>query len=72
MYFCRESDTWQCLLCMNFADIPDNALGERRDSGLSPREKKIAERLILELYCQYEPSLHFREVVGPDVCIIIS
>lgn len=52
---------------MNFADVSDTALGERRDSGLSPREKKIAERLILELFCQYEPSLHFREVIGTEV-----
>lgn len=63
----RENDTWQCLLCMNFADIPDNVLGEKRDGEMSLKEKKIAERIVLELYCQYEPSLPFREVIGPDV-----
>jgi len=49
---------------MNFADIPEVPLNERKQNELSPKEKKIAERLILELYCQYEPSLPFREVIG--------
>lgn len=63
----RESDTWQCLLCMNFADVPNTALGDKREPGLSPKERKIAERIVLELYCQYEPSLPFRELVSPEV-----
>ncbi|XP_044735141.1 E3 ubiquitin-protein ligase TRIM33 isoform X2 [Chrysoperla carnea] len=62
----EESDTWQCLLCMNFADVPNTALGEKREPGLSPKERKIAERIVLELYCQYEPSLPFRELVSPE------
>ncbi|KAI4463544.1 transcription intermediary factor [Holotrichia oblita] len=62
----EENDTWQCLLCMNFADIPENALGEKKEGQLSLKEKKIAERLVLELYCQYEPSLPFRELISPD------
>lgn len=66
-FVCRENDTWQCLLCMNFADIPDNVLGEKKESELSPRERKIAERLVLELYCQFEPSIPFREVISADV-----
>ncbi|KAF5308881.1 hypothetical protein FQR65_LT00581 [Abscondita terminalis] len=60
----EESDTWQCLLCMNFADIPDIPVGERKGNELTPKERKIAERLILELYCQYEQSLPFREIIG--------
>lgn len=62
----EENDTWQCLLCMNFADIPDSLMSERKDGELSQREKKIAERLVLELYCQYETSLPFREIIGPE------
>lgn len=67
LFFHRESDTWQCLLCMNFADIPESTFGQRKEGELSPKEKKIAERIVLELYCQYELSLPFREVIGPEV-----
>lgn len=52
---------------MNFADIPDNVLGEKRDGELSAKERKVAERLVLELYCQYDPSIPFREIIGPEV-----
>ncbi|XP_056629753.1 E3 ubiquitin-protein ligase TRIM33-like [Diorhabda sublineata] len=62
----EENDTWQCLLCMNFADIPESILSEKKEGELSLKEKKIAERLVLELYCQYDPSLPFREVIGAD------
>lgn len=71
IYF-RENDTWQCLLCMNFADIPESIMSEKKDGELSMKEKKIAERLVLEIYCQYDPSLPFREVIGPEVKIIIT
>lgn len=60
----ETGDTWQCLLCINFADIPET---EKKDGELSLKERKKAERLVLELYCQYDPSLPFREVIGPDV-----
>ncbi|ENN72418.1 hypothetical protein HUJ04_009043 [Dendroctonus ponderosae] len=62
----EENDTWQCLLCMNFSDIPENLLHEKADQELSVRKRKIAERLVLELYCQYETSLPFREIIGPE------
>ncbi|KAL1506345.1 hypothetical protein ABEB36_005728 [Hypothenemus hampei] len=62
----EENDTWQCLLCMNFADIPENPTTDRKDGELTLRERKIAERLVLELYCQYETSLPFREIIGPE------
>lgn len=52
---------------MNFADIPESILSEKRDGELSLKERKIAERLVLELYCQYDPSLPFREIIGPEV-----
>lgn len=67
----RESDTWQCLLCINFADLPDESFGEKKDGELSAREKKILERIVLELYCQYELSLPFREVLGPEVSRVL-
>ncbi|XP_067000025.2 E3 ubiquitin-protein ligase TRIM33 [Anabrus simplex] len=66
----EESETWQCLLCTNLRDIidaPASPAGERRTRGLSTRDLKIAERVLLEIYCQYDPSLHFRELVGPEV-----
>lgn len=52
---------------MNFADIPESILAEKKEGELSLKERKIAERLVLELYCQYDPSLPFREVIGPEV-----
>lgn len=52
---------------MNFADIPDSILSEKKDGELSLKERKIAERLVLEIYCQYDPSLPFREIIGPEV-----
>ncbi|XP_063365990.1 E3 ubiquitin-protein ligase TRIM33 [Cydia amplana] len=57
-----ETETWQCLLCVNFAELPE----EPRSPGetISPREQKLMERVTLELYCQYEPSLPFREPVS--------
>lgn len=39
------------------------------EGGLSRQERKLAERLLLELYCQYDASLAFREVVNPEVRI---
>ncbi|XP_018326695.1 E3 ubiquitin-protein ligase TRIM33 [Agrilus planipennis] len=59
----EESDTWQCLLCTNIADLPP---GEIKEGELETRQRKILERIVLELYCQYEPSLPFREVIGPE------
>lgn len=67
--FLRENDTWQCLLCTNFADIPENPSNDRIDGELNLRERKVAERIVLELYCQYDPSLPFREIIGPEVKI---
>ncbi|XP_063384377.1 E3 ubiquitin-protein ligase TRIM33 [Cydia fagiglandana] len=57
-----ETETWQCLLCVNFAELAE----EPRAAGepVSPREQKLMERVTLELYCQYEPSLPFREPVS--------
>lgn len=34
---------------------------------MSVKELRIAQRIVLELYCQYEQSLPFREVVSSEV-----
>ncbi|CAH0591729.1 unnamed protein product [Chrysodeixis includens] len=59
-----ETETWQCLLCVNFAELA--AEPEPAGGGLSSRSQRLVERLTLELYCQYEASLPFREPVPPD------
>lgn len=66
--FPGESETWQCLLCTNMSSISESVtVGEKRNrQGLDPAEQTLMERILLELYCQYEPSLHFREVVSHD------
>lgn len=55
----QESETWQCLLCVNFSELPPDS--ESADGALSPRLQKIIERITLEMYCQYEISAPFRE-----------
>lgn len=57
-----ESETWQCLLCYNFADLPPEPIGEKRNVGISPLELKILQRIVLELFCQYETSMPFRHL----------
>lgn len=59
-----ETETWQCLLCVNFAELAPEP--EPAGGGLSVRSQRLVERLTLELYCQYEASLPFREPVPPD------
>ncbi|EEB19753.1 conserved hypothetical protein [Pediculus humanus corporis] len=61
-----ETETWQCLLCTDVANLvpPEQEMSKKR--GLTYNERKLAERLVLELYCQYESSLHFRELVKDD------
>lgn len=57
-----EADSWQCLLCLNFAELPADSAGP----GSPARLQRVMERITLELYCQYESSLPFREPVSPD------
>lgn len=60
-----ESETWQCLLCMAINDIPGQgpAIGDKRASpgDMGGKEFKILQRILLEMYCQYDISLPFRE-----------
>ncbi|CAK1542432.1 unnamed protein product [Leptosia nina] len=57
----EETESWQCLLCINFA-APGEEGGEAVNTGeLVGRQRRIVERITLELYCQLELSLPFRE-----------
>lgn len=62
-----ESETWQCMLCTNVLDCSDDLPGEKRPNTMSAKELRIAQRIVLELYCQYEQSLPFREIVSSEV-----
>lgn len=66
--FPDESETWQCMLCTNVLDCSDDVTSsEKRSNGMSGKELRIAQRIVLELYCQYEQSLPFREVVSSEI-----
>ncbi|CAD6991072.1 unnamed protein product [Ceratitis capitata] len=61
-----ESESWQCLLCVNLKDLANNAENTQKAPGeLSRLELQIMQRICLELYCQYEQSLQFREPEPP-------
>ncbi|XP_012287057.1 E3 ubiquitin-protein ligase TRIM33 isoform X2 [Orussus abietinus] len=65
--FPHESETWQCMLCTNILDCSDDPPNEKRPNGMTARELRIAQRIVLELYCQYEQSLPFREIVSSEI-----
>ncbi|CAL7945161.1 unnamed protein product [Xylocopa violacea] len=65
--FPDESETWQCMLCTNVLDCSDDPPGEKRPNTMNAKELRIAQRIVLELYCQYEQSLPFREVVSSEI-----
>lgn len=65
--FPDESETWQCMLCTNVLDCSDDTSNDKRSSNMSPKELRIAQRIVLELYCQYEQSLPFREIVSTEI-----
>nr|XP_050847136.1 E3 ubiquitin-protein ligase TRIM33-like isoform X1 [Vespula vulgaris]XP_050847137.1 E3 ubiquitin-protein ligase TRIM33-like isoform X1 [Vespula vulgaris] len=65
--FPDESETWQCMLCTNVLDCSDDPPGEKKPNTMSAKELRIAQRIVLELYCQYEQSLPFREIVSPEI-----
>eukprot|EP00099_Drosophila_melanogaster_P003761 NP_001163665.1 bonus, isoform B [Drosophila melanogaster] len=61
-----ESESWQCLLCVNIKELTKTEGSEKSSSGeLSALELRILQRICLELYCQYEQSLNFREPESP-------
>ena len=56
------------MLCTNVLDCSDDPpISEKKADQLSPLDLRIAQRIVLELYCQYEQSLPFRELVSPEV-----
>ncbi|XP_063989414.1 E3 ubiquitin-protein ligase TRIM33 [Diachasmimorpha longicaudata] len=65
--FPDESETWQCMLCTNVLDTSEDPPSDKRPHSMSPKELRIAQRIVLELYCQYEQSLPFREIVSPEI-----
>lgn len=61
-----ESESWQCLLCVNLKEMLSNTENSQKHPGeLSRLELQILQRICLELYCQYEQSLNFREPESP-------
>lgn len=74
--FLSETDSWQCMLCTNIMECVSLINSENNEksteSGLSLNERKVMERMLLELYCQYDPSIPFREVVNPEVSLILN
>ncbi|KAI8120751.1 E3 ubiquitin-protein ligase TRIM33 [Lucilia cuprina] len=62
-----ESESWQCLLCVNLKELASNPDNLQKNPGeLSRLELQILQRICLELFCQYEQSLHFREPEPPS------
>jgi tripartite motif-containing protein 33 len=55
------------MLCTNVLDCSDDMNSEKKSPNMNPKELRIAQRIVLELYCQYEQSLPFREVVSSEV-----
>lgn len=56
------------MLCTNVLDCSDDVpSGEKKLNDMNAKELRIAQRIVLELYCQYEQSLPFREVVSSEV-----
>lgn len=56
------------MLCTNVLDCTDDISSiEKRTNSMNTKELRIAQRIVLELYCQYEQSLPFREVVSSEV-----
>lgn len=62
-----ESESWQCLLCVNMGELANSVQIQQKPIGadLTPNELLMIQRICLELYCQYEQSLHFREPESP-------
>ncbi|XP_017048789.1 transcription intermediary factor 1-alpha isoform X4 [Drosophila ficusphila] len=61
-----ESESWQCLLCVNLKELTKAEGSDKSSTGeLSALELRILQRICLELYCQYEQSLNFREPESP-------
>lgn len=65
----NENEQWQCSLCSPI-DGEVSEVSQYKDrtkrAEFSTAELKICQRILLELYAQYDASLHFRNVVSQD------
>ncbi|KAF6216052.1 hypothetical protein GE061_000390 [Apolygus lucorum] len=60
-------EAWQCTLCRDITSLPYAGMNKHSSKGcLSEEEHSVCERILLELYCQYDCSLHFRESIPPE------
>ncbi|XP_042240001.1 transcription intermediary factor 1-alpha-like isoform X2 [Homarus americanus] len=64
-----ENEKWQCMLCTDLDNLQlfDNNDNSKRRLGLTTRDVKVAQRILLELYCNYEASQPFRELVDREL-----
>lgn len=64
-----EHEKWQCMLCTDLDNLDtfDSNDKSKRKLGLASRDIKVAQRILLELYCNYEASQPFRELVDREV-----
>lgn len=67
--FPTENEKWQCMLCTDMESLQFLEPSEKgkRKMGLASRDIKIAQRILLELYCNYEASQPFRELVDREL-----
>lgn len=47
---------------INCPNLTEPIIGDKRSAGLSPAEHKRIQRILLELYCQNEHSVLFRDL----------
>uniref|UniRef100_A0A0A9ZDP7 E3 ubiquitin-protein ligase TRIM33 n=4 Tax=Lygus hesperus TaxID=30085 RepID=A0A0A9ZDP7_LYGHE len=60
-------EVWQCTLCRDITPLPYAGMNKHSGKGhLTDEEHSVCERILLELYCQYDCSLHFREPIPPE------
>ncbi|XP_037781495.1 E3 ubiquitin-protein ligase TRIM33-like isoform X2 [Penaeus monodon] len=64
-----EHEKWQCMLCTDLDNLDtfDSNDKSKRKLGLASRDIKVAQRILLELYCNYEASQPFRELVDREL-----
>ncbi|KAK8746824.1 hypothetical protein OTU49_016838 [Cherax quadricarinatus] len=64
-----ENEKWQCMLCTDLDSLQlyDSDEKSKRKLGLTSRDIKVAQRILLELYCNYEASQPFRELVDREL-----
>ena len=65
-----ENEKWQCMICKDLESIPSEVDdGGKRKMELARKDLKIAQKILLEMYCNYEASQPFRELVDREASI---